>query len=432
MPPKKSAVRKTAPKQTAPKKSAPRKSAPRELAPLALTLDQLAKPTPAQEQALLDAAARLWTRKPWKTLVEDEIFVVVAPADGQLLFVSVLGRGGEQAGVVVYRGADAYFGLLDFTARAAQLPALPEISDEMPDAAELMEQLMGQLSQLHFDPMELLQLSQLQLMFEPRQELSELDQAWLKQHKYQASGRGYPTFRSIVPGFLPWWIDAEEAAILIVALEQLERLLEREEFSPALFQARETGGNKPARELFARVPKTEANGEITWSDARLKVSAGELLRIEIAPDQATMERIAALAIGADIVEMELVSMPTPIGGQDDRPCFPSLLLTGENQMVSGMETIPCGPGPHRLPLLLDAILRLLDARKTRPKTIQFASPDLTILSFVGETLGIGIEAVEELPTLDPALESLMEHMENVGEPPEAWDDDDPKNPPTLH
>lgn len=412
-----------------------KKPTPRELPPLALTLNQLQQPTPAQTATLLQSAAKLWKAKPWVTLTEDEIFVVVPPDGAQLLFVSVLGRGGEQLGVVIYRGADAYFGLLDFTERASQLPALPDFAPGMEGAEELMQQLAAQLSQMNFDPMELLQLSQLQLMFESRKEISELDEEWIKRHKYKASGRGFPTFRSVVPGYLPWWTSADEAESLNVALEQLNELLERPDFSSDLFVARDLKGAKPRRELFARVAKKGANGEITWSDERFKVAPGEVFKVEIDPDEDTLNRIAARPKSKDIIEMELVDVPTPVGGYDERPCFPSLLLVGQNDKVSGMETIACGPGPYRLPLLLDAILNVLEARPKRPKTIQFANPFLGVLSFVGETLDIEIEAVEELVTLDPAIEAMMEHMAGMEGPPEDWDgdfdDDDPEMRPRI-
>ena len=418
-------------------------SVPRELPTLALTLEELKQPAPAQTATLLDLAARLWKRKPWKTLDETEIFAVRNPGDNELYFVSVLGGAGEQAGVVVYRGADAYFGLLDFTERASQMPALPDISPEAfgeAGAAEMMEMLAAQISQMNFNPMELLQIPQLQLMFESRDELADIDGEWIARHQYKASGRGYPTFRSVVPGYLPWWIAADEVDVLIVALEQLEELLARPNFSSDLLQVNETVDESSdetlSHELFARVAAKNQSGEMSWRDERIEVEPGELFRIEIEPDAELMERVQSLKTGKDVMEMELIEMPTPVGGYEERPCFPSLILTGQNQMVTGMQTILCGPGPRRTPLLLDAILTLLSERETRPKTIQFANPYLGILSFVEQTLGIQIEEVEELPTLDPAIESLMEQMtaDGFGEDldDEDFDDDDPEMMPRLH
>lgn len=398
----------------------PQDSSPRELPTLALSLDDLSQPTPAQTAPLLKAAAQLWKQKPWKKLVEDEIFIVQLPGE-EPLFVSVLGRGGQQSGVVIYRGADAYFGLLDFTARAAQLPAIPTLPEGMEGGEEFLEMLAAQLGQMNFDPMELLQLPQLQLMFEPRGELSEIDEEWITRHKYKATGRGFPTCRSIVPGYLPWWITDDEAGTMTLALQQLSELLARADFSPELFEMRENEGEA---ELFARVATKNPKGELEWNDARVAVGEGELLKVEIAPDQQTMQRIKALPIGKDVLEMELISVPTPLGGFEERPYFPSLLLAGKNGVVAGMETIPCGPGPYRLPLLLDAILKLLSAQKKRPKAIHFASSDLSILTFVGQELGIAIKEVAELPTLDPAIESLMAHLSGMDGAPEDWDEDD--------
>ncbi len=379
----------------------------------ALTLDELTQPTSEQRARLLDLAKRVYKSKPWKQLEEDEIFVVRNPTDETLLFVGAIGGAGEQAGVIIYRGTEAYFGLLDFLDRASQMPALPQIGENVSDPEEMMALLTEALSEANFNPMELMQLPQLQLMFEPSAQLEDPDKAWIKAHSYKATGSAFPTFRGVSSGFLPWWISDEEADIMIVALEQLLDVIERDDDASDLIEILESDDDT-GLDMFARVPTKAKGGKITWSDERLVVAPRrETLRLELAPDAQQVEQILALPASREVVEVALLSLPVPLGDAQTRPYFPTVLLLGHNGQVAGMETMPCGFGDALMPQIVHALVKSLSERPKRPLTLQFSSPDLEILNAIGQKLGIAVEEVEELPTLDAAIESLMEHMENV-------------------
>ncbi len=388
----------------------------------ALTLDELTQPTRQQRARLLDLARRVYRAKPWKRLEENEVFIVKSPAespaDGALLFVSTIGGAGEQAGVIIYRGADAYFGLLDFLERAAQMPAIPQMAEGLEDAEELLNMLADALSEANFNPMELMQLPQLQLMFEPRAALEEFDRAWIEEHSYKASGAAFPTFRGVASGFLPWWISDVEADLLAVALEQLLEVVERKNPAPDLTAILEL--ERPegfALEMFARTSTTGADGVPSWADERLVVeSSNSTAPVKLAfdaKDEAQAAQISALPASREIVEVALVSMPAPVGDASTRPHFPTMLLLGHEDEVVGTLLLPCGLGAALLPQIARSLGRLLAERSTRPATLQFSSPDLEILNAIGPKLGIAVEEVEELPTLDAAIESLMEQLENA-------------------
>lgn len=380
----------------------------------AMTLPELTQPSSEQSARLLDLARQIYQAKPWKKLEEEEIFVVRNPADDTLLFVGAIGGAGEQAGVIVYRGTEAYFGLLDFLERASEMPALPQMAQGMEGADELMAMLADALSQANFNPMELMQLPQLQLMFEPRAQLEELDKEWIKRHSYKATGAGFPTFRAVASGFLPWRISDREADALIIALEQLLEVTGRKTFTEDLIEILDVEDSEHlALDMFARVPTKDASGAITWNDERLVVEPRQApVRLEIAPDVEQVERILALPASREVVEVALLGMPSPIGDEDTRPYFPTLLLLGHKHQVVGTEMLPCGFGYALVPQIVHALVKLLSERPKRPKTLQFSSPDLEILNAIGQKLGIAIEEVEALETLDPALEALVEQMEN--------------------
>ncbi len=407
------------------------------LPPLALTFDQLARPSADEETRLLRAAERIWALVPWKTWSEDQIFVVRSPETQELGFVSVIGGSKQQFGIIVYRGAGAYFGLLDFIERISMSQMPPWLNDLAasglnadtmpPDLAAFVKQM----SDTMVDPTELLQIPQLQLNFDARKDLDPLDKEWLERNGYNAKGRGFPTFRSFVPGYLPWWISSEDARFLAVALEQFLEVAGRKWFNWDSLEVKESGNRKPVHELFARLPKVAKNGDITWSDGRLKVSPDEggAYAVELDPDEELLERIEALPQGQTPLEMELVSFPAPLGGEQERPCFPSLLVAGSGGMVVGSETILCGsPSPYLLAPLLNAILKVLAAQRERPAALHFASPEMALLQAVGEMTDIPVRLLDQLETLDPAIEALMEAMESG----QLFEDSDENDVPRLH
>ena len=387
----------------------------RPLPSLALTLDELSRPTPDEEARLLRAAQKIWELAPWETWSEESLFAVKNPEDDQLGFVSVLGGGGEQMAVVVYRGADAYFGLLDFIARMTmtEMPSFLDADTHAPlptSFADFMKQMQSTL----VDPTELINLSQMHLDFEAKRDLDALDKEWIARHKYKAKGRGFPTFRSFVTGYLPWWVSSDEARFLATALEQLIELVERPDFDGEMLEPKESGRQTPVHELFARLPQTGENGAVIWSDGRVKVSPGQqTFRVELEPDEELLERIAALPQGKTPLEIELLSMPVPLGDEQRRPCFPSILLSGGQNKVESHDIIPCGsPSPYLVAPLLDAVLKLLAARSEKPSLIQIASPELSIVQAVSEMIGVPVKMVDELPTLDPAIEAFMAKMQS--------------------
>lgn len=407
-----------------------------DLALPALTLDELTQPTGEQSARLLDLAKQVYKAKPWKKLEEEDIFVVRNPGDGTLLFVGSIGGAGEQAGVIVYRGTEAYFGLLDFLERASELPAIPQMAEGLEAADELMAMLADALSQANFNPMELMQLPQLQLMFEPREQLEDLDNAWIARHNYKASKAGFPTFRGVSSGFLPWWISDTEADAMIVALEQLLEVTGRKDFSADFLEIHEIEQEQNfALELFARVPTKDAEGAVKWSDERLIVEPqSSPIILANAPDSAQVARIAALPASGDVVEVALLGMPSPFGDADTRPFFPTLLVLGHERQVVASEMLQSGFGAALAPQIVNVLVQLLAERPTRPQTLQFSSPDLEVLNAIGEALGIQIEEVEELKTLDPALEMLVEQMENFAPEDlsdEEWAEIEASEPPKF-
>ena len=138
---------------------------------------------------LYEVAVRVRALAPWTWMEETDVFGVELPGRGGLPFVSVMGAMGEHYAVVVYPGV-------------AALTALWELHHDK-DA----------------EPERVLEIPQVQLSFENRDHLEAEDRRIVKQLGLSFRGKNaWPVFRSYRPGFVPWFLDADEVATLRVAL----------------------------------------------------------------------------------------------------------------------------------------------------------------------------------------------------------------------
>ena len=75
----------------------------------------------------------------------------------------------------------------------------------------------------------------MQLSFEDRESLEPQDRRILKEADLSFRGKNaWPLFRSYRPGFVPWFLESEEAETLRVALEQLLAVALRIRIDPAI------------------------------------------------------------------------------------------------------------------------------------------------------------------------------------------------------
>ncbi|MGY0692102.1 plasmid pRiA4b ORF-3 family protein [Virgibacillus sp. FSP13] len=129
--------------------------------------------------------------KPWNYMDDSQIFAVVDPISKERLFCSVLGSGGETFGLAVYVGKSGYNAFLDI----------------MDGAIDDFDVVLNQRSLL--------------VTFEDREELEKEDYQLIKTYNVPFRGRKtWPEFRSFKPGFVPWFIDDEEARMMNIVLEE--------------------------------------------------------------------------------------------------------------------------------------------------------------------------------------------------------------------
>jgi hypothetical protein len=334
-------------------------------------------PTNEQWRRLYEAAVGVKELSPWEWMTETDVFGVHDPETEEIGFVSVMGMLGEHFGVSLYPNPRA---LYDFWALEE---AGPEIN---PDA--------------------LLEIPQLQVSFEDRNQLEERDRKVIKELGFKFRGRKeWPMFRSYRPGFFPWFLEAEEARSLAVALDQLLEVAPRFREDRRLLAPDEES-------YLVRVPH-QRSGTRVWEDTVMEVPPPSPVSIQIEMDPGALESLESLPQSGHELEMDLFVFPTPIQGEKGaRPVFPYMLLTvhAGSGMVLGTELLEPAPSLQAMwgsvPL---AVTRQLAELGLKPEQVTVGSELLFgLLQPLAESSRFELKLSPFLPAIHEAKEALFE------------------------
>ncbi len=337
------------------------------------------RPTLSEWRRLYQAAIRVKEIAPWEWMTETDIFGVQNPETGELGFVSVMGELGEHLALAVYLGPKGLYGFWGFQ----------QIADSAPPEA-------------------LLGLPHLQASFENRNELSQKDRNVIKELGLKFRGRqAWPMFRSYRPGFLPWYLEAQEARLLTYALEQAVEVALRFEEDPAMLDVADD------ESYLVRVPREEA-GELVWEDRIENVPSVEPDPIPIVMDMEMLERVKQMLRSGHTLEVDSFIIPARIEERGTRPYFPHMLLVVESGsgMVLGSELLKPESGLEKMwgevPLML---VYQLARTGIVPRQIKVRSPLLyQLLQPLGEELGFEVKPTPTLPSLDRAKDFLLQRF----------------------
>ncbi len=335
-------------------------------------------PTIDQWRRLYGTAVRIKELSPWQWMTETDVFGVQDPETEEIGFVSILGLLGEHFGVSLYPSPRA---LYDFWALEE---AGPEIT---PDA--------------------LLEIPQLQASFEDRDQLDNRDRKVIKELGFRFRGRKeWPMFRSYRPGFLPWFLEAEEARSLAVALEQVLEVAPRFREDRSLLVPEDEGS------YLVRVAHQEGTTRV-WEDTVMEVPPPEPVSIQVEMDLGALESLESLPQSDHKFELDLFMFPAPIqGDRGARPVFPYMLLTVDagSGMVVGTDLLEPLPSLEAMwssvPL---AVTQQLTGLGLRPEQLTVDSELLyELLQPLAEASRFELELAPFLPALHEAREALLE------------------------
>jgi hypothetical protein len=343
---------------------------------------------PSHEEAreLYEAAVRVKELAPWEWMDESEVFGVQNPLTGELGFVSVMGTGGEHFAVAVYMGAEGLYGILEFASQETIT-----------------------------NPDQLLDIPQLQASFENRDLLDKQDREVIKKLGLKFRGaHAWPMFRSYRPGFMPWFVTAEEARFLTHALAQTLEVAPRVKDDPDILQAE---GDEGGDVYLVRVPSREGDA-LVWEDQTVHVPPPEEESVAVVPDAELLGQLRQLPQRAIEIEVDLFSLPTAIGERGERPYRPYALMLADARsgMIVGFEMMHPDPSLAEMRAGIPSKLAgWLAQAGVVPQRITARSEQLLeLLEPLAETLNVTLYQADELPSIDAATDSMFSWMTGGG------------------
>jgi len=267
------------------------------------------KPSIEQWDRLYKAAATLKKMTPWDTFTDMDLITLEIPSETEPLFCSVMGSGKQCYGVAVYPGYESF----------SLLMALLESTDS------------DMLNPYTFEQQSLL------CYFGDREDVSPIDREVMKQLGIKFRGRNHWIyFRSVQPGLLPWYITANQAELLAVALEGVAAVYSeyRVMNDRANFENGET--------LICSLSKKTGEWSTRIADLPKRIARYESWSLS---DELMLARLKQKEQISMTVEMDTFYMPAPIQEKkDDVPVLPRLSVVMDRK--SGMlleHDIQAGP-----------------------------------------------------------------------------------------
>ena len=328
-------------------------------------------PTPEQWLALHHAFRHYCEAKPWERLANEDVLAVNDPLGHFKGYCVALGDGGVAYGLGVYLGDR---GLLNYLTTMT--------SEDEPVDVEMLERGLA-LTAILCD----------------REELENEERKAMRDLGLRYRGRGrWPIFRSVIPGHWPWYVNADEARFLTIALDNVRDVAER--IGQGMLDL--YAGRAPSEVL------TQSLRGGVWRDE------WELLRPPVLPvedHRADTDRLQSIIrstpVGSAVWEVTASYIPT--GAQDGRgtrPYLPTLVMVVEGDSGLILTARMLGRVPS-VAEKQEPVLEFLEQAERLPGGLvcdRDGTADL--LAPIASALGIGLY-VGPTPALDFLKDDLL-------------------------
>jgi hypothetical protein len=341
------------------------------------------KPSLEEWKDLYQVSEKVKNLQPWEWMEEVDLFGVQDPESNQIGFVSVMGRMGEHFGVFIYLGVEGLYGFWGFQEQHSEK-----------------------------DPMRIFEIPHLQVSFENRDMLTEVDRELIKKLGLKFRGKNeWPQFRSVKPGHLPWYMEAGEARFMTHVLTQLLDVAERMKAKPALLDP------KSDTEYLVRVGQQHEDGYI-WEDQIMPIPPPEPEVIRIPMNEKLLEQLSNTPQRNAVLEVDFFMLPTPVRDGKDRPYFPYMLLVVDQTsgiILGNTELLTPKPSINEMiGLIPSLVVKVLSRAGMRPQTIKVRPGILeSFLETLQDDLGFYLEPTSSLKKLDQAKKSLLERFSSM-------------------
>jgi len=336
-------------------------------------------PTLHQWKRLYQLAGELASLAPWNWMEETDLFAVEDPEEKYLGFVSVMGQIGQHFALAVYLGSRGLYAFWEM-----------------------------QYAGPSWEPEHLLEVPQIQVSFESREDLEEEDRQIMNQLGLQYQGaHGWPLFRSFRPGYLPWFLESEEAQYLTIVLEQTLEVTPRFREDPGLLASR---GDTT---YLVRTPRSGKKSP-EWEDRRSVIVPPEPISIEYSLDMQEVETLRTLPRDPEPLEVDFFMTPSVIQEENTRPLLPYLflLVNSGSESVIGAELFTASPTLEDMWQMLPGnFVRQLLEQGVCPGQVRLRSDlMMDLLGPLAAQLDIELVTSDMLPALDNVKAFLLQNF----------------------
>lgn len=256
----------------------------------------------------------------------------------------------------------------------------------------------------------LFQINQLQAVFGKASELQPEDKEIIKQLGLTfADKQLIPHFRSMRPGYHPWFVDPEEADLLTIGLEQLIDIAPRVKADPLHIQH-----SLRDNRLLIRAPVNN-QPDAAWHDTRHLFILPDR-HISVAASQDLLQSVKQLPRNNLHLEVDLFFANFQIESEQSRPVMPLMLLMVDknNYYVFGHELLVIeSTRDHLLTTIPTHMFHVLLKHQFRPACITVKSLDLfRVLNDPCEDVGIRLTVSSHLPTLSKVRRDMTHMLKN--------------------
>lgn len=337
--------------------------------------DRKTAPTTEQWQRLYDIASLLKTMAPWRMLWDMDIITIQLPDRKEPVFCSVLGQGGTCFGVGVYPDCDSLSRMLRM------------IADDQHDP----------------NGMDAFEQRYLACYFGDREEIEPQDREVIKALGLRFRGRNqWIYFRAMEPGCAPWFLDAEQAALMTDVLGNLAMACDY--LMQGKIQVNFEGG-----ETFLRFFSEERQ---EWLNTAVPMPnlPNPQYSIHIS-DELFVARLKKQKKLNVRLELDSFYIPTPIQEKrTDIPRLPLVIALGDRDdgMILGQHIAQ--PDESREELLLTMLVNFIEEHG-RPAAL-FVRDDRVgnLLAGICKEIGVPLKFGKGMPVIDEMFESLTDFL----------------------
>lgn len=346
--------------------------------------------------ALLEAQAAFRELAPWRWMYDTPTVGVLDPVTGRMGYCSVMGAGGDAFGLLVFRGAVGLWGYA-------------HLLDE-----ELFDTVEHRVAMHHLD--------MLSFALGARDEVANSHRKLYRELGYSFRGRmDWPVFNSLVPGYMNWTLDDDEAASMARFMKVVAAFAALIRDDVILRSEWERESSYPGMDLevfrvLCIVPGDAADShtlETEYGPFRLewrKVTPSSPVRIDPMYNEIEMMSLKKRLRRADLFwEFDVWPAPIRIGGPRERPAAVEIAMCVESAsgIVLGVE-MSAGDDPSRPAAHL---LQFIGTAGYIPAGVAVARSDVADgLAKVAKALGIGVRRAPQLPGMEEFYYTMIDHI----------------------